>query len=782
MHFRPRDRRPWIPAAALLLPLALAGCYDGAAQDGADGGDDESSDSSAGGGGGSGGDPPPNGAPEAGPPECVDSRSYFADQVYRPVLQGKCYACHNSNGAAKSTDFILQGDDYPGYLEVNYNTLASISRLEIAGKPLVLRKPTLDGVEHAGGKRFEIDSPEYKALETMIGLFEAPIHCAVDKDIQAYFHGVVLLDELGTLRKATTLLVDRLPTAKEREMVEVYGEAGLDAVLDEIMKEAAFYTRIKSIYNDRLLTDAYLPGRRALDVVDPQRFPAAKNIFANDTQRANWANDAIAREPLNIIENVLRKGAPFTEIIRGDYTMVNPFSAQAYGLNPAELGFKDPADPNEFIEHNFEEIPEAGVLTTIAFLNRYPDTPTNRARARARFAFDFFLGQDVLQLAARPIDIDQVQPTNPTLFDSACNVCHNYIDPVAGAFRNYSYDGWYRPEQKWPGDGDMVPPGFGDLDMGAEDLKRALPWLADQIAADDGFALSVVYTMYQGLTGDEPLRQPLDSKDPDYRAKVRAFDAQQHTFKALAAGFVDSDYDLRSLIKGLVKTPWIRAIDTTTTPDDERRVELAPLGSARALTPELLDKKIAATVGFAWTRNGASALLADANYRFFYGGIDSLNVTTRLKQLSGVMSNIAERMASEVACRATAPDFSLPPAQRRLFPKVELSAEPMPEFGEAEIRANLQHLHDLVLGERLAADDPEITRSLQLFTLVLADGRAGLAEGTYLPVLPTACQGTKNPIDGAAIDGGIVEDPDYKVRAWMAVLTYLLGDYNFLYE
>ncbi|MCB9567946.1 MAG: hypothetical protein H6710_12180 [Myxococcales bacterium] len=770
------------PAAALLVSMAIAGCYAGTArQDTDDGeGSGESGASSSGADSGGDTDGADDGVPFGGPPDCVDTKSYFEEEVFRPILQAKCFACHNENGAAKATDFLLQGDDYPGYLDVNYNTFANIARLEIDGKPLVLRKPTLDGVMHEGGQRFEVDSPEYRTLETMIDLLDAPVHCQVDKDIEAYFAGLVLLDEKQTLRKATTLLANRLPTAEEIQMVEDEAMDGLDKALDAIMQEEAFYARIKDIYNDRLLTDAYLPGRKALDILDPMRYPAAKNLFAQDAQKRGWANDAVAREPLNIIENVLRKpNTPFSEIVTGDYTMVNPYSAQAYGLDPAELGFKDPADRNEYVEVNFEDIPQAGVLTTTAYLNRFPNTATNRNRARSRYLFDFFLGEDVLQLAARPINIDNVQGTNPTLFDASCNVCHDYIDPVAGAFQNYTFEGWYRPEAAWYGD--MVPPGFNEETIdGEEDQQRALQWLAERVVKDDGFGLAVVYTLYEGLTGSPPLRQPLDVNDPDYLSKVRAFEAQDYTFKKLAQAFRAGNYEFRTLVKELIKTPWVRAINVEGELSDDRATELAPMGSSRALPPEILDRKIIAAVGFQWTRNGTSALSDENNYRFFYGGIDSINVTTRLKEINGVMNNIVERMANEVACRATAPDLSLPQEDRLLFPHVELYDEP--GQADAKIRKNIQHLHARILGEHLEIDDPEITRTFDLFKAVLDEGRTGLESTAYQVTLPTPCQGNTNPITGEVIDDGIVEDADYKVRAWMAVLTYLLGDYEFLYE
>ena len=778
-HYRRRHR--WISAVALSLPMLTIGCYEGGIEVEAAESDSEGPDPAP-------GDDGREPEPLDGPVECVDTRTFFAEDVFRPILQAKCYACHNPQGAASKTDFVLQGDDFPGFLEVNYNTLQNISRLEIEGKALILRKPTLDGVEHEGGQKFEVDSPEYEALAKMLDLFDAPIHCAATNDTSKFFSGLTMLDERATMRKATVLLANRLPTEDELTIIREYGEEGLDLVIDEMMKEDAFYARIKEIYNDQFLTDYYLPGRTALQAVDPQRYPQAANAYANDNQRANWANDAIAREPLHIIENVLRKGAPFTEILTADYTMVNPYSAMAYGLPLDELGFEDATNPNEYVEYSFEEVPQAGVMTTTALLARYPNTPSNRNRARSRYIFEFFLGEDVLQLASRPIDLSAVQDTNPTLFDPLCNVCHDFIDPVAGVFQNYTFEGWYRPDA-YSGEGvgagwygDMVPPGFDGEEILGEDNERAVEWLAQRIVEDDGFALSVIYTMYEGLTGSKPLTQPLDASNPDYLALIRAFEAQDASFKEFATIFQTSGYEYREPLKAMLKSPWVRANNVDGELDHERMVELEKMGSSRSLSPELLDRKIRQVVGFQWMRNGKSGLTSTANYKFFYGGIDSINVTTRLTQVNGVMNNIAERMASEVACQATAAEFSRPDHERLLFPLTEIEDEPLEGAGETAIRENIQYLHARILGEKLDIDDPEIDRTYQLFSLVLSDGRTGIESEEYSITLPVPCQGTLNPVNGQPIPEGIVEDPDYKVRAWMAVLSYLLGDFNFLYE
>jgi hypothetical protein len=316
--------------------------------------------------------------------------------------------------------------------------------------------------------------------------------------------------------------------------------------------------------------------------------------------------------------------------------------------------------------------------------------------------------------------------------------------------------------------------------MPAEDYDRSLQWIADRLIQDENkFALSAVYTMYTGLTGAEPLVQPLDPTMPFYLEQVRAFDAQDYSFKQIAKLFEDSNYDLRVLIKALVKTPWFRATNTDGELSDERWVELEAMGSARILPPEALDRKLTATVGFQWRRDGAPALMSEDNYFLFFGGIDSVNTTNRQTDINGIMNNVAERMSNEVACAATAYDFTKAPEDRLLFPYVE------PADGldnTAAIRDNIRYLHAHVLGEWLDENDPELERTFQLFQDVLQDGQARLDAGETGNNLRNQCQATTDRVTGDPIPNALTADPDYTVRAWMAVMTYMLGDYRVLFE
>ena len=143
-----------------------------------------------------------------------------------------------------------------------------------------------------------------------------------------------------------------------------------------------------------------------------------------------FSNDAVAREPLKLVEYLVMNDRPFTEILTADYIMVSPYSALIYGAE-VEGEWTDVFNPYEFKPGKVAGIPHAGLLTSPMFLNRFPTTETNRNRHRAKIVYDFFLGVDILKFAQRPIDPTSTEHV-PTMRDPQCNVCHNVIDPVAG--------------------------------------------------------------------------------------------------------------------------------------------------------------------------------------------------------------------------------------------------------------------------------------------------------------------------------------------------------------
>ncbi|MCA9681827.1 MAG: DUF1588 domain-containing protein [Myxococcales bacterium] len=733
--------------------------------------------------------------------ECVSLEQYFKEQIWSPVLSQKCITCHNPQGAAKDTQFVLQSSDWTGYLEANLATVERMAKLEYEGEPWLIVKPTTT-VEHEGGLQLERGSAEYDAFVELVDRINNPVECE-DKPIgDAYFADVELLDEVETLRKASLNLAGRLPTPEEEASVIAGGEEALDLALDDLLREEAFYDRLVEIYNDHFLVDKYLPNVNAIDLLDGADYPNSYwfEAITDDAERnaaRRNANTAVAREVTELVAHVVREDRPFTEILTADYTVVNPWSAQTYGVN---VNFADPGDPNEYAEAKLPGIPHAGVLTSHIFLNRFPTTATNRNRHRSRMIYRFFLATDILKLAERPIDPSAITSFNPTREDPSCTACHAALDPVAGAMQNWDEAGRYRPpEEGWYPE--MFHPGFGDAELPGGDQYNAAQWLAQQIAQDPRFATSQVHIVFQALTGAAPLSEPSDPNAFDYLGRLTAFEVENAELQRIAEAFIESGYDLRVVFKEIIQSPYYRAKNFQPGWSDEQAAgeeaqtridEITFLGTARWLTPEMLERKVEAVTGYPWQRNqsGANYLLSYDEYRIFYGGIDSDTIIERMTVPNGIMTNVADRMANEVACWNTARDFTKAAAARTLFPFVEPGFEPEDENGfeipaaTESIRANLQYLHWHLLGERLELDDPEIDRSYALFLEVWRDGKRGIGFGEYEVGLPGDCQANTDFWTGQTLSDAerITQDPNYTIRAWMAVMTYMLADYRFLHE
>ena len=106
------------------------------------------------------------------------------------------------------------------------------------------------------------------------------------------------------------------------------------------------------------------------------------------------------------------------------------------------------------------------------------------------------------------------------------------------------------------------------------------------------------------------------------------------------------------------------------------------------------------------------------------------------------------------------------------------------------IRENIQFLHEYLLGERLTQGAAELQISEQLFMGTLNRGRQILlnnGSSSSNRNLPYDCDRTRDfegvdLEDDDQIGARLVEDRQYVIRSWMAVVAYLLADYKFLYN
>jgi hypothetical protein len=738
---------------------------------------------------------------------CQSTEEFFAQTVWAKVISQTCINCHNPQGAAKNTNFILKPSSEAGFLHANLEKVREIASFEKNGQSLILLKPS-QSIPHEGGVQAGLGTPQYEALAKLVTMFKEGNNCS--NKAGAVLTGVQYLNAQETLRKASLALGGRLPTEAEEKWVEEHGEAGLSNVLDHLMTEPAFYVRVREMYNDLFLTDRYVGGDRATNLLDEDDYPNRRwydNYKREDGQFANnnnqsgsydsirsYSNDGLAREAIQLIAHVIKEDRPFTEILTADYTMVNPFSAKVYGLD--NVPFKNQNDPTEYAEARIDGIPHAGVLTSPMMLNRFPTTATNRNRHRSRMVYLFFLGTDILKAAEQPLDPAKAEANfpNPTRDAPECIVCHANIDPIAGAFQKWDDQGRFRPDIKWHTD--MFPPGFNKETLNPNDYDRGLAWLGERLAKDPRFALATVYTVYTGLTGQKPLI-PGDNKSADFDALFQGYLAQTNTFQGIADKFVASKFNFKTVVKEVINSPYFRAKNIDHALSTTEANILGEVGMGRLLTPEQLDRKVEAVLGVAWKSNGTRNLTSTNLYEIFYGGIDSDSVTARVTSPNGIMAGVQERMANEMACTMTAREFSQKPDVRVLFPKVDIKSKPADDLGNeipaavASIKENIVYLHHRVLGETLTVDDPEIQRTYQLFLETFKE-----LNKLDDDELPYACRSTQDPLTGKDLPASTKDKPltddqwprqvstdaNHTVRAWMAVLSYLLSDHKFLYE
>ena len=723
-------------------------------------------------------------------PDCYSTRDFFADKVWAPLMSSNCAMCHEPTGVAaeKGAKFRLLTAVYPGFIEANLENIKSIKGYEYEGIPLLLAKPTLV-VDHGGGKVLQEDSELYDNVAELLVQLEDPVECPAAPP-SAAFPDVELLTPAQTLRKAALHLVGRLPTADEAAAVASGGEPALRAALDALMTEDAFYDRLADIYNDIFFTDTYLvrDGVGTLNATTPD-WPNVLKYFDKvdplPPEQMARIKRAVSREPLALVQYIVRNDQPFTDILLAPYTVFTPDSAFLYGV---DLKFSDPADPDELqpgtlkVTRNGKELtfPHAGVLTSPMWLNRFPTTPPNRNRHRARKVYDQFLATAVLALASQAIDPAAGSAfANPTRDASECAKCHRVVDPIAGAFQMFDKNNqeflldpptWY-PE--------MFAPGYGNELMPSGEFKTGVQWLAKHVAEDPRFALATTYTIYRALTGQKPLAYPTDTKHPDYKQLLTAWETQDEVLRAISGEFIASGYDLKLIFREVITGPYFRGASMTRAPAPARAAELVAVGTGRLSTPELLTRKVQSITGVRW--GGVGTDLLTNEYKILFGGIDSFDVTQRLTDINQIMAAVATRMAVEVACTATAFDFSKPAEERLLFPLVDPADTP--DFNEEAIRNNLVHLHARVLGEDVAPDSKEVDASYDLFDATYVQGLKNMADKTETASLGP-CQALKDPTTNTDLpaERQVKTDDTYAIRSWQAVVIYLLSDYTFLYE
>lgn len=738
-------------------------------------------------------------------PSCIAADRFFEDEVWAKVGERVCLKCHNPEGEARKSGFVLEKlTTNPDWCQRTRDAFARMATANEGEQSKLLLKVTGE-LDHGGGEVLKLDSSGYRILASFVRRTskqstlnqEKQGSSAIEKvgeyEPPPFFESVSFVTPQRLLRRVTLSLAGRLPTTDETHKIDLDGFDAMDSILDSVLKEEAFYTRLKEAFNDIFLTVGVEDNAETILSYDHfehtrnwiQKFPLDE-IPEAERERARWKladvyRDALLREPLELIAHIVRNDRPFSELATADYIMVSPYTARGYGIfDTIKDQFKNPEDPFEFIPARLNALkgrngktqesvtglyPHAGFLSMFHYLRRYPSTETNRNRLRARMFYQHFLGIDIMQLAPRSTDASAVAAKYeiPTMQAADCVVCHKTIDPVAGIFQDFNFEGHLGPRKEgWYKD--MFVAGFEGEDMPESERWRAPQWLAERAVKDPRFPVAMVEHVYYLLFGRKVLQPPEDIDDPMFGAKRRGYRAQRHLIDACASQFAASNFNLKVAIKTLIGSEFYR-IDglETATKHPERHSELDDVGIVRLITPEQLERKIGAIFGKRWGR-------LHNEYEILYGGIDSKTVTERNADPSGAMGAIQRIMANDVACKNVALDFRRAPAERLLFPGIEPSVVPGSDANDKQILAAVVELHRRLLGSEHAESHPEIQRTFELFAGIVADAKAA---GKFETRESYFCGGREE---------FKTEDPHYTIRAWRAVVTYLLRQHEFLYE
>jgi hypothetical protein len=695
-------------------------------------------------------------------------------------MQSACVQCHAAGQVAGGTRLVFVAG---GGAQQNFTILQSFVA---ATGDLVLSK-SIGMPSHGGGAPFvDATSPQYQDLAALMPVLQQSCSASAPAQASGFWSGVTFIDDATTLARAAVLFAGRNPAAAE-SAAAAGGPDALRQTIRGLMQGPAF---------DRFLEESAMTQFLTLRVVtrgDGGLVTADYPPLANLTQADQGRFDAsVRREPIELMKFIVQGDQPWSDMVQANYTVVNGVLAKYLGAQ-VQGAFVNPADDNEW---RVARIPNArlgttrehaGVLSTHAWLDSFPTTATNRNRHRVFIMARQFLATDVAALAQRPI----AGPGNfivPTVENPACSDCHDTIDPMAAGFQNWAENNRFLPYKSAGGKDIALPasylsasypkdaagkpfymegdnwfrddkaPGYGTTPMpgGVTGNSTALQWLGQQVATDPRFAIGAVHFWYEAVFGRAPLVAPLDPTASGGTFDLAAYNEQQQEFGAMAARFATGGYKVKDLLADLVLSQWFRA-DRAAAMNAGRALDLADVGSYNLLPPTQLNLKLTSLVGQPWTEfNNPYAGLA-----LNYGDFDGNTRIARAKDYTMMQAVTIDRLVATRSCAIAKADFDMPATSRLLFASVSLTDTPA--TAPDAIAGNVRYLHRWLWNQDVPVTDPEVQRTVKLFTDVWNDRATA-------PAKSVACVYNDS------------NDPAYTGRAWSAVLAYMLGDPQFLYE
>ena len=684
------------------------------------------------------------------------------------VLQAKCVVCHSSTGPASFTDVKFRQGNTNAVINHNETELSFYITGRTDGGQLLLDKSR--GLKnHGGGSTIALGSTEYTLLTDFVNKFSTS-----NEDVMSNDGTYTIESKEKTYRRASLYLTGEIPSQAKVQSMASASDDKLRTEILALMKGEGFHDFLKDGANDRIHSRHHKTSDNG--TTEYNKF-YKKNTDDSRTQ----VRQDLAEEPLELIAYIVENDLPYSEILTADYTMVGQYTDESYntGLNLAagewkksknkgheiktEMTYGDDATGN----NRLSDYPHAGVLSTWAFLSKYPTTATNRNRTRANWTMQHFLGYNIEKSAARTLDISELgDEENPIMNNSACTSCHQTMDPIAGAFKYFhervgykaygtdSLDGTYRRNNvgvnNWYHD--VLPAGYRGEN--APTSGDPLQWLAKRLVEDYRFAESVVKFWWLPVFGENVLDS--ESADADH------FNTQSVIITALANDF-RNHMNLKQLLADMMMSDTFRAEHKANATMADNDVSLH-MGARHLLTPRVLKNKTESLTGFVW---GNTNPKLDKDYYMLYGGIDDISVESRPSDLSNIMFKVAERQALEIGCAVVVYDFDFDKNERRLFTEVERDT-----LDELSIKRQIIVLFERMLNREVGLDSEQVAAAYALF-MDLQEAHRNQGGNSRINTSGTRCDNRKS---------GSTDDTHHVLAPWRGLVIALMTDPDYLYE
>jgi hypothetical protein len=534
--------------------------------------------------------------------------------------------------------------------------------------------------------------PKVSHLAIAIAVLALPAACESENTDESGEPGASLgtpLSPTESLLRVSMALRGKRPSLEEIAKVQADPSAIVELV-DEYMDDEGFGQAMRDLHNEALLV-------RAPAAIYPAGFAAVDGLAGMDVQRINVS---VTEAPLRLVEHVITRDKPYTEIVTADYTLADGVVAQVWDLDYAGNG------TSWEVSHFRDGRPAAGLLSDSMVFTRHATTfsDKNRGRAnaisRALLCFDFIDRQ--VEIDATINLADPAEVANAIEKNETCAGCHQMLDPLA------AYFGRYYPLFV-PGQITEYPQTFYSPDLA--DLFTVKPsgyfgypggdvrHLGQMIAEDPRFSLCAAKRFYSYFH-----QRPLSEVPGNRASALQSVLTKNMNAKDLVRAIVLADDFLLSSANGA----------------DAPKTLLK-------VRPWQLEKSFADLTGFFWQEQmdldlgygnvGVVDMMQDSflGLHVLAGGIDSVNVTLPTHTMTASTSIVLDVFAARAADYVVDTDFQFT-TSRKLLTHVSET-----EKAESAIRDQLAELHLRLYGESVAPDSQAVTLAWELFSGALAD-------------------------------------------------------------